>query len=364
MSQVFDRVVCARCAAPLDLRADDISCFRCGERYTRAGRIPVLLPEPRAHVELWRRQLALLLSNGARTHAALEAAAAADDVLPDGATRLRAMASAVRDQADDFAALLGPALGGPLEGGAHGLPRGVVEYSYYLFRDWGWTGTKTSENAQALDALREVAPGELGRLLVLGAGAARLAYDLHRRCGATETTVVDIDPYLFVIAEEVVRGRAVRLTEASLNVLEASHVSTAWTLSAPDGPLDEQHFHFFLANGLEPPFTDATFDTIVTPWFIDRVPTDLSAFLHRLRRLLRPGGRWLNQGPLLYPPETPLARRYSRDEVFDLAVRAGFKVTRWQSASRPYLVSPLTGSGKIEQVLSFEAVRDAHFSAR
>jgi SAM-dependent methyltransferase len=356
MSQVFERVVCVRCAAPLDSRVEDISCFRCGERYTRVGRIPVLLPEPRAHVQLWRRQLALLLSNGAETHAALETAAAAEDVLPDGATRLRAMASAVRDQANDFAALLGPALGGPLQGGANGLPRGVVEYSYYLFRDWGWPATKTGENEQALDALREVAGGDLGQLLVLGAGAARLAYDLHRRCGATDTTVVDIDPYLFVIAEAVVRGRSVRLTEASLNVLEASHVSTAWTLSAPDGPLDEQHFHFLLANGLEPPFTDATFDTIVTPWFIDRVPPDLGAFLHKLRRLLRPGGRWLNQGPLLYPPETPLARRYSRDEVFDLAARAGFNVTRWQSASRPYLVSPLTGAGKIEQVLSFEAV--------
>ena len=356
MSEVLDRVVCARCAAPLDARTGDISCARCGERYTRVGRIPVLLPQPRAHVELWRRQLALLLSNGEATQAALETAAAADDVLPDGATRLRAMANAVRDQANDFAALLGPALGGPLEGGASGLPRGVVEYSYYLFRDWGWPSTNTGENAQALEALREVAAGELGQLLVLGAGAARLAYDLHRECGATDTTVVDIDPYLFVIAEAVVRGRAVRLTEASLNVLEASHVSKAWTLSAPHGPLDEQHFHFMLANGLEPPFADATFDTIVTPWFIDRVPPDLGAFLHRIRRLLRPGGRWLNLGPLLYPPETPFARRYSRDEVFDLARRAGFNITRWQSASRPYLVSPLTGAGKIEQVLSFEAV--------
>ena len=357
MSEVLDRILCARCAAALDSRPDDISCAHCGQRYTRLGRIPVLLPEPLAHVQLWRRQLALLLNNGAHTHAGLEAAAAADDVLPDGATRLRAMANAVRDQANDFAALLGPALGGPLEGGANGLPRGVVEYSYYLFRDWGWNSPEASENEQAFDALREVARGDLGRLLVLGAGAARLAYDLHRRCGATDTTALDIDPYLFVIAEAVVRGRAVRLTEASLNVLEASHVSTAWTLSAPDGPLDEQHFHFVLANGLQPPFADATFDTIVTPWFIDRVPTDLGAFLKTLRRLLKPGGRWLNQGPLLYPPETPLARRYSRDEVFDLAVRAGFEIGSWHSASRPYLVSPLTGAGKIEQVLSFEAIR-------
>jgi SAM-dependent methyltransferase len=317
----------------------------------------VLLPQPDAHVNLWRGQLALLLANGQKTQTGLEAEARKPDLPTDGRTRLRAMAQAVRDQVDDFAAQLAPALGGPLDGAANGLPRGVVEYSYYLFRDWGWTDPDARENQQALDALREVASGALGRVLVLGAGACRLAYDLHRQCGATETAVLDIDPYLFVIAEAVVRGGAVRLTEASLNVLEASRASAAWMLNAPDGPLGDGDFHFFLANGLAPPFTDGTFDTVVTPWFIDRVPTDLGVFLETLRRLLRPGGRWLNQGPLLYPPETPLTRRWSRQEVFDLAGQHGFQLGRWSSASRPYLVSPLTGAGKIERVLTFEAVR-------
>jgi SAM-dependent methyltransferase/uncharacterized protein YbaR (Trm112 family) len=356
---LLDRVVCVRCAAPLDARAPDLACARCRETYPRVGAIPVLLPEAAAHVELWRRQLALLLANGAKTQAGLEAEAGAVGILPAGATRLSAMARAVRDQVDDFAALLGPALGGPLDRPASGLPRGVVEYSYYLFRDWGWTGPDARENEQALEALRDVAPGDLGRVLVLGAGGCRLATDLHRGLGATETAVVDIDPYLLVIAEAVVRGRAVRLTEASLNVLDPSHVSTTWTLRAPAGPLDDGCFHFFLANGLSPPFADGTFDTVVTPWFIDRVPTDVPAFLATLRRLLRPGGRWLNQGPLLYPPETPLARRHSRDELFELCARAGFRVGPSNVASRPYLVSPLTGAGKIERVLTFSALRDA-----
>ncbi|HVU51977.1 MAG TPA: methyltransferase domain-containing protein, partial [Polyangia bacterium] len=264
----------------------------------------------------------------------------------------------VRAQADDFAALLGPALGGPLDGQATGLPRGVVEYSYYLFRDWGWpAGPGASENDEAFAALRAVAPGPLGRLLVLGAGGCRLAYDLHRRAGAVETAVLDIDPYLFVPAEAVVRGGEVKLTESSLNVVDPARVSERWTLRAPDGPVDDARFHFLLANGLAPPFAGATFDTIVTPWFIDRVPTDLPELLATLRRLLRPGGRWLNQGPLLYPPETPLARRYSRDEVVALATAAGFRVERVDAASRPYLLSPLTGSGKLELVLTFAAVR-------
>jgi ubiquinone/menaquinone biosynthesis C-methylase UbiE len=321
------------------------------------GAIPVLLPRAAAHVELWRRQLALLLANGEATRAGLEAEATRPGVLPAGAARLAAMAQAARDQVDGFAALLGPALGGPLDGPANGLPRGVVEYSYYLFRDWGWTGPDARENDHAFEALRAAAPGALGRVLVVGAGGCRLAYDLHRRCGALETVVLDIDPYLFVPAEAVVRGREVRLTEASLNVVDAGRASATWTLRAPEGPLDDERFHFLLANGLAPPFADGTFDTLVTPWFVDRVPEDVPAFLETVRRLLRPGGRWLNQGPLLYPPETPLARRYSRDELVALAGRAGLEVGVVDAASRPYLFSPLTGAGKLERVLTFSAVR-------
>jgi SAM-dependent methyltransferase len=353
---VLDRVVCPRCAAPLDARAAALACARCRQDYPRVGALPVLLPRPAEHVQLWRRQLALLQAHGRDSMRGLEAQADAAGVLPDGRARLLALARAVGEQVDDFATLLSPVLGGPLEGGAPGLPRGVVEYSYTLFRDWGWTGTAPDENAVALAAVRDVLGGAPGRVLVVGAGACRLAYDVHRELGATETAAVDIDPYLLVVAEAVLRGRDVQLTEASLNVMETARAAQAWRLRAPAGPVDDRAFHLFLADGLAPPFAGGTFDTVLTPWFIDRVPPEIAPFLETVKRLLRPGGRWLNHGPLLYPPETPLPRRHTREELFDLAERAGFRVTRWSQASAPHLVSPLTGAGKIERVLTFEAL--------
>ena len=255
----------------------------------------------------------------------------------------------------DIVGLVGPALGGPLAGDA-GLPRGVVEYLQFLYRDWGWERAGNRENELALDAIRKIlSPDDLGLTLVLGAGACRLAYDLHRQCGASETAVVDIDPFLFVIAEAVVRGEPVQLTESTANVQALGQVARAWSLHAPAGPLSDAEFHFFLANGLVPPFADHAFDTVVTPWFIDQVPGDLSAFFGQLRRLLRPGGRWINSGPLLYPAETSLGRRFSREEIFELAERAGFHVERSATESRPHLESPLNGRGKLEWVLTFEA---------
>ena len=146
-----------------------------------------------------------------------------------------------------------------------------------------------------------------------------------------------------------------RLTESTANVQELSQISKAWDLSAPSGPLDPDRFFFFLANGLAPPFADATFDTVVTPWFIDQVPTDLPAFLATVHRQLKPGGRWLNSGPLIYPADASLARRFSREELFELAERAGFRIERWSSDTRPHLASPLSGRARIEWQLTFEA---------
>jgi len=359
-NSVLDRLVCVRCATSVDVRAEEIACSSCGQTYPRVGRIPVLLPRPHDHVELWRRQLALLMAHAGQAEQSLAGEAEVPDLLADGRRRVRAMASAVKSQVDEIAALVGPALGGPLAASSGGLPRGVVEYGYYLHRDWAWGDGDSGENQSSVDAIRAVAgDGAFGRTVVLGAGGCRLGYDLHRLCEASETVVVDIDPYLFVIAESVVRGASVELTESSLNVFDAAHVSSRRTLRAPAGALGDERFHFLFANGLEPPFVDGVFDTVVTPWFIDRVPTDLAAFLSRIARLVRPGGRWINHGPLLYPPETPASRRFAREEIFELARRAGFRVGEWSQASRPYLVSPLTGSGKVEHVLTFVAVSDS-----
>ncbi|MDB4981941.1 MAG: hypothetical protein JWM82_2693 [Myxococcales bacterium] len=359
MAALEQALVCARCAGALTFPETGIVCARCGQKYPRVGRIAVLLPRPDDHVNLWRQQLALLIAQSEHMRAGLEAEASSPGVLGDGQTRLRTLAKAVDDQIREIDHVVRPALGGPLPPTQGvGLPRGVVENLYFLYRDWGWQDGASPENQRSLDAVREVLGGEsLGRTLVVGAGGCRLAYDLHRSCGASDTVVVDIDPYLFLVAEAVVRGRSVRLTESSPTVQHLGHIAQSWTLRAPAGPLDEACFHFFLANGLAPPFAKGTFDTIVTPWFIDQVPTDLPAFLGTANRLLRPGGRWLNHGPLVYPADAPLARKFSCEEVFALAAQAGFALGRTSEASHPHLVSPLTGRGKVESVLTFVAAK-------
>lgn len=354
---VLDDVVCPRCRARL---GSALACSACGQSYPLVNSIRVLLPDPAAHLELWRRQLGFIIHQGAETPQALRAQAAEAGVGETTRTRLHALARAIAEQVADVALVLGPALGGPLppQQGL-GLPRGVTDYITCLFRDWAWSDGDDEENARSLAAIRRVTVGrDLGRTLVLGAGACRLAYDLHLCCGGKETAVVDVDPYLLVIAEAIVRGAAVTLTESSVNAPEIDPVSRRWTLAAPSGALGDDVFHFLLANGTDPPLANDSFDTIVTPWFIDQVPTDLEGLLRRLRDLLVTGGRWINHGPLIYRPDAlPIARWYSREEIFDLARAVGLEVGAWESVSQPHFVSPLTGRGLVENVLTFVATR-------
>ena len=70
-------VVCPVCRGGIDVDASVIACAGCGQRFPLVGGMPVLLPQPEAHVELWRGQLGLLLERGQKTLEGLTETAAA-----------------------------------------------------------------------------------------------------------------------------------------------------------------------------------------------------------------------------------------------------------------------------------------------
>ena len=82
-------------------------------------------------------------------------------------------------------------------------------------------------------------------------------------CGATETSALDIDPFLLVMAEAVIRGASPALTETSVNAPEVDPVSHRWTLAAPLGALAEDQFRFFLADGTEPEAHDTYLEPVL-----------------------------------------------------------------------------------------------------
>lgn len=64
------------------------------------------------------------------------------------------------------------------------------------------------------------------------------------------------------------------------------------------------------------------YDIIVTLFFIDTARS-LVSYLETIHRLLRPGGRWINLGPLLYGSAPFL--QLSLDEIVVLSAKIGFE---------------------------------------
>lgn len=358
VSVLSELVRCPQCAdakivASLVMdTAKNFRCLSCAQRYPAVGGVPSLLPRPNAWLEHWRNQLAIIAQEADLTLETFEAERRKPALLETTRERLDSQIDLTRQVASEIDAVLLPAVGGRAAEAQEIPGFRPLETLHLLHRDWGWT--ESDENARALACLEKVIHAPLGRLLVLGAGACRLAYDLHRKHAASLTIALDIDPLALLTADKILNGQIVPLTEARANANEMTRLRALRLLKAPDGPVAD--FQPLLANGLAPPFRDGVFDTVLTPWFIDLVPQDLREFLPALHRLLTPGGRWLNFGPLLYPMTRPAALRFAREEVFELAARVGFEITNWTSELLPYSLSPLAERGRLEQCLAFSAV--------
>jgi hypothetical protein len=233
----------------------------------------------------------------------------------------------------------------------------LTSYYHHVHRDWGWDDHST-EVGDAIAALRGVVPStwQPGAMLVLGAGACRLPYEVHRRWGARTTVALDINPLPFLVAKKLIEGATVPLFEFPISPWTSQQVVVDRNLRCADA--DPTGFSLVFADALDPPVRAGAFDTVFTPWFIDQVPKDLSTLLGCIHRALRDGGTWLNFGPLLYhPSHTMLAHRYRVDEVLALAEEAGFTIEVHTHQRMLYMQSPAGSQGRTEGILTFRAIK-------
>ena len=356
---LLDAARCPLCAGSLATGQSQLTCLGCGHSYPRLGGIPVLLRDSAGYLGATRQQLLGLEKNAQETIRKIELELESPEVLPSTRERCESMIQGIRRQIVDVKGLLDPILP-PFTATAGMAPnrRGVpatVEYLHYLYRDWGHRTTEDDENPRTLARLLAVLGGKLGRTLILGSGACRLGYDLYWSDDEAEFVALDLDPVLSVAAHQVLGGATLTVCEANLEIHEQAQSLREWVLVAPRGPVDPDRFQLLIADALEPPFKEASFDTVVTPWFIDEGPADVRELISTVARSLRPGGRWINSGPLLYHDDVAITRRFGREELFDLASRADLDIEAWRTDSEPYLVSALNGRGRIEWLLTFAA---------
>jgi len=358
---IDDLLACPSCGLALTRNRDAHRCEGCAVSYPAIDGIPWLVPDPGATFGEWRLRLARLITRLESDAAEIEAELSDTALAAKTRSRIKLMAGARREHARRLASLLAPldpvrvqmpepmhaAFGTPLP-----LSQDLTSYYVNVHRDWVWGDT---ENRLGLElATRALGAHPAGRVLVLGAGAGRLAYDLHDAWSAQQTIVADINPLLLLIAARMFRGEALELYEFPIAPRSSECCALLRRLTAPQAA--RAGLIPLLADASAPPFAAGAFDTVVTPWLIDILEEDLAGFLPRLNRLLRPGGRWINTGSLVFA-RPPAARQLGLEEVLDLIVAAGFERPSVDESEVPYMRSPASRHGRIETVVTFGTER-------
>lgn len=221
-----------------------------------------------------------------------------------------------------------------------------------VLRDWAWN---TEENQVFLEVVLEALQPNLnskslGWVLTLGAGAARLPYDLHRKIHPSHSLVLDFNPFLLLAAQKIVRGETLHLYEFPIAPKRQKSCAVHHTCKAPE-PLLE-NFHFLFADAMTPPLQAGSFDLVLTSWFIDIIPQDLRNFLPRINRLLKDGALWVNFGSLGFDHWCPSCR-YGPDEMLEMLSKAGFEIMSHFHKDVPYLQSTNNCFHRTETTFTF-----------
>lgn len=360
-------IACPRCdKSPLEPIEGGIRCTGCKIDYPTLDGIPWLFAEPNSALAEWRDRCLFLLQklehDGERYAKAREARGLS--ALTVG--RLERLAEAARDHAARLRALLGP-LG--LEAPAAEvetylalrtklpMDQGIATYYANVHRDWSWGDDENRDAAIIIErALSGYSPR---RILVLGAGAGRLAFDLHETAAAEHTVALDFNPLLMLLAHRLARGEIIELYEFPIAPRDLNHQAILRTLAAPKPARDG--LSFVLADAQRPPFAQRSFDAVVTPWLVDILAEEFSTTCARVNSLLAENGVWVNFGSLSFHHSDP-AWQLSPEECAEVVAASGFAPPALRDDEIRYMCSPASRHGRRERTLSWTARKTVHIN--
>lgn len=369
MNHLADILACPRCdKTPLDAGDEGYRCKACDVSFPMIGGIPWMFAEPEASLGEWQNRLHMSLKKLSHEVAGLETELQDRGLRQLTRRRTERYKKALDQHRRKLAKLLQPLDVQSLSGSYESylalrtrLPadQGLNTYYANVHRDWAWGD---EENEASLKQIRSVVQdsAELGNVLVLGAGAGRLAYDIHSQLDCATTTALDFNPLLLLIAKRMAEGSELQLYEFPIAPKSMDDDALLRKLSAPNVARDG--FELVLGDALRPPFAGGAFDTVVTPWLIDIISEDLPIFAARINALLKPDGRWVNFGSLAFaaPQRT---RRYTPEEVKSIVAENGFSDPYVSEATIPYMCSPASRHGRREKVFSFAAFKERDVTA-
>ncbi len=364
-----DLLACPRCDnAPLTANGDGFRCDACKTEFPALAGMPWMFAEPDASLGEWRNRLHFAIEKLSHDASRLKIEEKNKDLRPLTARRIERHRKSLESHQRKLKRILAPIEMGSRSANYESLlalrtrlpvDQGLNTYYPNIHRDWAWGD---EENTASINQLRAVLHdnAELGDVLVIGAGAGRLAYDLHMQLDAGRTIAFDFNPMLMLVAQSVAGGDTLPMYEFPIAPRSLEDDVVLRKLSAP-APVREG-FHLVLGDALRPPFVAGSFDTVVTPWIIDIVTEEFSRFAARINQLLKKDGRWVNFGSLAFH-HPKHAFQYSPEETKAIVAESGFSDPYVSEATIPYMCSPASRHGRQEKVFTFSAYKERDVKA-
>jgi ubiquinone/menaquinone biosynthesis C-methylase UbiE len=275
--------------------------------YPKVSDIPWLFPDPKHVLANWRERADRLLQEYAAENSDLK------ETIKDSSSALtKQRIEKIRilkiQQLETLKRILEPMkLGTKLSlpkktAFGYRLPfsQGLLGYFPNVARDWG-AGNELAdrENRILFDTTLAAIPAEVQnnpapRILVLGSGASRLAYDIAKHFPQSLVVALDLNPVLLLAAQSVNDGEKLKAVTFSVSPRDRLCPGETIELVAPKGQATNLKFVFGDVYAL--PFQEEAFDLCISPWLVDILPRRFSELTASIHRVLKPDGHWANCG--------------------------------------------------------------------
>ena len=202
----------------------------------------------------------------------------------------------------------------------------------FFYRDWAWLPHTEQEVAATMGWLSEQIgrfASDLDTALVPGAGAGRIACEIagkYDRCYALDDSFHLVSGFCSLLDSDL----TIHGVNLWRNVVRSDDVVMVYRLSLnPPGSrqvsstLASGKFCYFVGDALDVPLAETSVSAIICVYFIDMVP--IRPFLREVKRLLKPGGLFLNFGPLRYLSKN-INDMLSGEELLSLFQASGFDI--------------------------------------
>lgn len=209
----------------------------------------------------------------------------------------------------------------------------VVEAIQHIYRDWSQQGEheRAAVVESVIKTIEDVFPNradpEQGpvKILLPGSGLNRLAHDIAALEGV-EVTANELSPYMrmayrFIESLSAPESRSIH-PWVDWWSYQPSRQTLIQKVKFPDAVITKSEV-LLLEGDFEKLFVNHTshYDIVFTFFFMDTA-TNMMYYLDTISDILKPGGIWINIGPLLYHSATV---EFSLDDLLAVTEEYGFK---------------------------------------